>query len=170
MAIGKCWCQTVSKTELIDHALLQRVAEAGATSPRRRKNHNFHLSDTDACHRLLNAVEPDSYIPPHCHLDASKDETILVLRGRFGMVLFSPSGEIMQTCVLEAGGSNMGINIPHGQFHTLVALEPGSVFFEAKAGPFQPLSAAEKAPWAPSESGSEAVAYLKKLEELFIST
>ncbi len=144
MATAKCWCRTVSKTEIIDRALLQRVAEAGAAAARRRKNYNFHTDDADACHRLLNAVEPDSYIPPHCHLDASKDETILVLRGRIGMVLFSASGDVVSTSVLEAGGERLGINIPHGQFHTLVALEPGSVFFEAKAGPFKPLNGGRK--------------------------
>jgi cupin fold WbuC family metalloprotein len=159
----------VSKTEIIDRDLLQHVAEAGAAAARRRKNYNFHTDDADACHRLLNAVEPDSYIPPHCHLDASKDETILVLRGRIGMVLFSASGDVVSTSVLEAGGERFGINIPHGQFHTLVALEPGCVFFEAKAGPFRPLQAEEKASWAPPEGGPEANGYLNKLKELFVS-
>lgn len=157
----------MSKLEIIDQALLQRAAEAGAAAPRRRRNYNFHGSDGDACHRLLNAVEPDSYIPPHCHLDASKDETILVLRGKFGLVLFQPDGAIAGTFVLEAGGESMGINIPHGQFHTLVALVPGSVFFESKAGPFMPLSAPEKASWAPAEGSNEAAAYLSRLQELF---
>lgn len=169
MATAKCWCRIVSKTEIIDQALLRRVAEAGATAARRRKNYNFHASDSDACHRLLNAVEPDSYIPPHCHLDASKDETILILRGRIGMVLFSSNGDVTSTSVLEAGGEQLGINIPHGQFHTLVALEPGSVFFETKAGPFKPLHAAEKASWAPAEGDPEAKKYLNKLKELFVS-
>ncbi len=169
MAIAKCWCQTVNKTEIIDQALLQQVAEAGAASPRRRKNYNFHATDADASHRLLNAMEPDSYIPPHCHIDASKDETILILRGRIGMVLFSPEGVVTSTHVLAACGDKIGINIPHGQFHTLVALEPGCVFFESKAGPYQPLSVQEKASWAPNEGDPEAISYLKKLEELFLS-
>jgi cupin fold WbuC family metalloprotein len=158
----------VSKIEIIDQALLLRVAEAGAASPRRRKNYNFHAADTDASHRLLNAIEPDSYIPPHCHGDASKDETILILCGRIGMVLFNPVGVVTSTHVLEASGDKIGINIPHGQFHSLVALEPGSVFFESKAGPYQPLSAQEKASWAPPEGDPEAIAYLMKLKELFV--
>lgn len=157
----------MNKWELIDQALLQRAAEAGAAAPRRRRNYNFHGSDSDACHRLLNAVEPDSYIPPHCHLDASKDETILVLRGKFGLVLFQPDGAIADTFILEAGGASLGVNIPHGQFHTLVALVPGSVFFESKAGPFMPLSTPEKAEWAPAEGSNEAAAYLSRLKELF---
>lgn len=158
----------MNKLEIIDQALLQQVAKAGAASPRRRKNYNFHASDADASHRLLNAMEPDSYIPPHCHLDASKDETILMLRGRIGMVLFSTEGEITGTHVLEACGDKIGINIPHGQFHSLVALEPGSIFFESKAGPYQPLSAQEKASWAPNEGDPEANVYLMKLKELFV--
>ena len=169
MAIAKCWYPTVNNPEIIDQALLQQAAEAGAASPRRRKNYNFHTHDADACQRLLNAVEPDSYIPPHCHFDASKDETILILHGRIGVVLFSPEGGITGTHILEAGGGKIGINIPHGQFHSLVALAPGSVFFESKAGPYQPLSEKEKASWAPSEGSPEAIVYFTKLKELFAS-
>lgn len=157
----------MTKLEIIDQSLLQRAAAAAAASPRRRKNYNFHSDDGDICHRLLNAIEPDSYIPPHCHLDSSKDETILVLRGKLGMVLFDPAGKVSRSVVLQAGGEALGINIPHGQIHTLVALESGSVFFEAKAGPFVPLSAQEKAAWAPAEGTPEAICYLTQLKELF---
>lgn len=159
----------MSKVEIIDQALLQSAVEAGAAAPRRRKNYNFHFNDADTCHRLLNAVEPDSYIPPHCHLDAGKDETILILRGRIGLILFDSDGNVSNTAMLEAGGEQLGINIPHGQFHALVALESGSVFFEAKAGPFKPLQIEEKATWAPLEGDPDANAYLVKLKELFLS-
>lgn len=157
----------MNKLEIVDQALLQRVADAGASAPRRRRNYNFHISNDDACHRLLNAMEPDSYIPPHCHADPAKDETILVLKGKFGLILFAPDGKMISTVVLQAGGEALGVNIPHGQFHSLVALESGSVFFESKAGPYQPLAAEEKAPWAPAEGDADAASYLEKLKELF---
>lgn len=160
----------MSKLEIIDRTLLHNAAEAAAASPRRRKNYNFHANDGDACHRLLNAVEPDSYIPPHCHLDPSKDETMVVLRGTIGVVLFGAAGEVLRTVVLQAGGETLGINIPHGQIHALLALEPGSIFFEAKAGPFVPVSAQERAFWAPAEGTPEAEIYLKQLKEMFATT
>jgi hypothetical protein len=59
------------------------------------------------------------------------------------------------------------VNIPHGMYHTLVALEPGSVFFEAKAGPYAPLTSQEKAPWAPAEGELSASTYLADLKRLF---
>lgn len=167
METARCWYRIMNKPEMIDQALLTRVAEAGAAAPRRRRNYNFHSDNGDPCHRLLNAMEPDSYIPPHCHADPAKDETILVLKGKFGLILFAPDGETVGTTLLQAGGEALGVNIPHGRFHSLVALEAGSVFFESKAGPYQPLTAEEKAPWAPAEGDADATSYLGKLKELF---
>jgi cupin fold WbuC family metalloprotein len=79
----------MTKSCIIDNSLLDAVSKAAAESPRGRKNHNFHGADTEPCHRLLNAIEPGSYIQPHCHADANKDETIVILRGRLGAVIFN---------------------------------------------------------------------------------
>jgi cupin fold WbuC family metalloprotein len=76
----------------IDNALLDSLCTQAAASPRRRKNHNLHTSDTALAHRLLNAVQTDSYIAPHRHLDPSKDETFVVLRGLMGLIIFDDAG------------------------------------------------------------------------------
>jgi cupin fold WbuC family metalloprotein len=151
---------------LIDQPMLKQLSTEAQASPRRRKNLNFHGRDTDSAHRLLNAIEPESYLAPHRHLDPSKDETMIVLCGRMGIVLFDAAGQVTQTHVLEAGSPICGITIPHGQFHTLVSLQTGSVMFESKAGPYVPLEADERAPWAPAEGG-DAGAYAATLSALF---
>lgn len=151
---------------LIDQALLTRLADEARQSPRLRKNHNFHGSDDEACHRLLNAIEPASYIPPHRHLDPSKDETIIALTGAFGVVLFDDTGRVIRTHRLEAGGPVCGLTVPHGVFHTFVACVSGSVMFESKAGPYRPLSAEERAPWAPAEGGDGAGVYAAGLRRV----
>ena len=153
--------------EFIDGALLDRVSEAARNSPRLRKNHNFHQSEADVSNRLLNAIEPGSYIVPHRHLDAAKDETFVVLRGRFGLVLFDESGSITHKEVLDPKGPVVGVTIPHGTFHSVVSLVPGSVFFESKAGPYAVLTPGEQAPWAPTENDPTADAYRRALEALF---
>ena len=73
---------------LIDQALLDSVSLEAGRNPRQRKNRNFHADDTAPAHRLLNAIEPGSYLMPHRHLDANKDETMIVLRGRMGVIFF----------------------------------------------------------------------------------
>jgi cupin fold WbuC family metalloprotein len=152
---------------LIDKQLLDETSEAARASPRRRRNHNFHVSEAEGANRLLNAVEPGSYIQPHRHFDPNKDETFVVVRGRFGLVLFDEAGNVARTAILAAGADAVGANIPHGTYHTLVSLQQGSVFFEAKAGPYAPISDAERAPWAPREGESGAAQYLAELERLF---
>jgi cupin fold WbuC family metalloprotein len=151
----------------IDTALLDHVSGLAATTPRGRKNYNFHRSETDASHRLLNAIEPGSYIQPHRHLDPAKDETLLVVSGRLGAVVFDEAGSVVDTAVLAAGGDCCGINLLHGTYHTVLALEPGTVFFESKAGPYRPLDMAEQAPWAPVEGAREVQPYLDALRKLF---
>jgi len=152
----------------IDAALLARVIEAARQSPRGRRNHNFHANDAAPANRLLNAVEPGSYIAPHRHLDPDKDETFVVLRGSFGVVLFDDAGRVTDAQVLRAGGETLGVTIPAGTYHTLVALEPGSVIFEAKAGPYRPLADEERASWAPGEGDPGAADYLKGLVARFV--
>ena len=152
---------------LIDQACLDELSAQARQLPRLRRNRNFHPTDDAPAHRLLNGVEPGSYIRPHRHLDPAKDETLVVLRGRFGLVLFDEEGRVRDRVVLAAGGPALGMDIPHGCFHAILSLAPDSVFFEAKAGPFLPLTEAEKAPWAPPEGAPEAAAYLASLEALF---
>jgi cupin fold WbuC family metalloprotein len=152
---------------LIDTALLDAVSRLAADSPRLRRNRNFHANAAEPCNRLLNGIEPGSYVRPHCHAEASKDETLIVLRGRLGVLEFDPAGRVTGTAVLQAGTDRIGINVPHGVFHTLLALTPGAVFFEAKAGPYAPFLPSERPHWAPEEGGPEAQRYLAWMRSHF---
>lgn len=152
---------------LIDAALLDAVSAEAQAGARGRKNRNFHRGDGDPAHRLLNAIEPGSYVLPHRHLDVHKAESMLVLRGRLGLVIFDDAGTVLRTATLGAGGEALGVDIACGTWHSVLALASGTVFFEAKAGPYGPLSAAERAPWAPAEDAAAAVAYQRRLAGLF---
>ena len=157
----------MNQPTIIGPALLDQIWRQARESQRKRKNFNFHLRETDPASRLLNAVEPESYVRPHRHMDPTKDETIIAVRGSFGVVFFDERGTVTSSLIIRAGGETMGVNIPHGIFHTLVALDSASVFFEAKAGPYAPLGRAEKASWAPAEGDPTAMAYLGRLCSLF---
>ncbi len=153
---------------LIDDALLDELCAEATASPRRRKNRNFHPTDDHPGHRLLNAMQPDSYIPPHRHLDPNKDETFVVLRGALGLFIFNDAGEVVRSEKVGAGEAAIGVDIAHGTWHTAVALEPDTVFLEAKAGPYLPFTEAERAPWAPAENTPDAARYFDALKRRII--
>lgn len=153
--------------ELIDRAMLDEVTAAARGAARGRKNRNFHRSEGEPSQRLLNAVEPRSYVAPHRHADPSMDETFVLLRGRLGVVTFDASGAVQATALLEPGGERLGVTVPAGTFHSVVSLEAGTVYFESKAGPYRPLQPDERAPWAPGEQAPAASEYLERLRRLF---
>jgi cupin fold WbuC family metalloprotein len=165
MNIGTLNDNKLTKAKFISRSILDQISSTAKQSPRLRKNYNFHACDEDRCHRLLNAMEPDSYIQPHRHLDVNKDETLVVIRGKMGMIIFDHAGNITERALIEPTGNVMMVNIPHGIFHTWVSLEERSVFFEAKAGPFIPLTQDEKAHWAPKEGDESSIEYLVSLKK-----
>jgi cupin fold WbuC family metalloprotein len=155
--------------KIVTRELLQQLSESARSIPRLRKNHNLHPSDESRCHRLLNAIEPSSYIRPHRHLDPEKDEAFILMSGRLGVILFSDTGDVTETVTLSAQDGNLAADVPSGIFHTAVSLEPGTVFYETKAGPYLPLSDAEIAAWAPADGDAAAVTYLEQLKMLLES-
>jgi cupin fold WbuC family metalloprotein len=132
--------------------MLDQLSTEARTAVRKRKNLNLHSSDDFCCHRLFNAIEPGSYIRPHRHLDPAKDETFVIVRGALGVIMFNDDGSIVDSVILTAGGP-------------AIAVAPGTVFFEAKAGPYLPLSTEEIPDWAPAEGACESPEYLSSLTD-----
>ncbi|QLG87823.1 WbuC family cupin fold metalloprotein [Chitinibacter bivalviorum] len=144
---------------VINQDLLSGLLAEAADNPRLRKNRNFHPSDDAACHRLANALQPGTYVHPHRHMDPNKAETMIILQGELGVLIFAEDGQVIARHHLVAGGENVGINIEAGAYHSVLALTP-CVFFEAKAGPYVPVAANELAPWAPAANDDNVAAYL----------
>ena len=53
--------------KLITEELLDTVTSQAKENSRLRMNYNFHASMDAPIHRLLNALEPGTYLPPHRH-------------------------------------------------------------------------------------------------------
>ena len=145
---------------------LEELSREAARVPRRRLNRNLHEMD-DTVHRLLNSIEPGSWVQPHRHLDPLRTETIVVVAGALGLVLYDDAGRVTETARLEPGGEVFGVDLPAGTWHGLVALVPGTVFFETKPGPYVAPAPRDRAPWAPAEGEPAAGDAEEALGRLF---
>ena len=119
---------------VIDNKILDNLTAQTKASPRLRMNLNFHQSLDEKCHRFLNAVEPGANIPIHRHPE--KEESFVVLRGRVRVITYNDDGTIIDDMVLNPSEGRYGVNVGKNVWHTVEALEPGSVIFECKEGPF----------------------------------
>lgn len=101
-------------------------------------NLDLRNSDQDGSQRMLNAIEPGSPLPIHRHRNTS--ETIVCLRGRLVEEYYDEQERICtDTMELRPNGPVVALNIPAGQWHTVKAIESGSVILEVKDGPYEPL-------------------------------
>ncbi len=135
----------------INEAFISETSEKALTNPRKRMNFNFHKEDAATLQRMLNAMEPDSYIRPHKHENPDKVEAFFVLRGRLLVVEFDNNGKITAHMILDAKKGNFGAEIAPRTWHTVLSLESGSVAYEVKDGPYDARVDKFFAPWAPME-------------------
>jgi cupin fold WbuC family metalloprotein len=148
---------------VITRELVQQTASESRDNERRRIVQPFHRTNEDVLRRMLNAIQPDSYIQPHRHPSVSDVEAWLVLQGALALFFFENDGAVSERLVLRAGSEAFGVDFPGDRFHTLVVLEPNTVIYEVKPGPYVPFAGTEVAPWAPAEGTSAAVGYLEQL-------
>ena len=129
----------------IDNILLDKLTAQAKASPRLRMNLDLRNSPEDGSQRMLNALEPGTVLPIHRHRTTS--EVVVMLRGRAVQYLYDEQGRETDAVLLAAGaldgdgvpGAVPGMTIGKGQWHMLVALESGTVIFEAKDGPYEPI-------------------------------
>ncbi|KPF68705.1 hypothetical protein IP84_08690 [beta proteobacterium AAP99] len=143
------------------------LTEEALRSPRQRQHRNVHETYQDACQRLFNAIEPGSYIRPHRHASDPKDELLVAVRGEMALITFDDHGKVMAAVHIGASQRDerlaIGAEVSSGTWHTVVALKPGCVLLEVKAGPFDPNRPKDLAPWAPEEGSPDASTYLQDL-------
>ncbi|PJJ96602.1 hypothetical protein CO641_12080 [Lysobacteraceae bacterium NML91-0213] len=150
---------------VVSAAILDQLTAEAAASPRRRLNLNLHASPAEPCQRFFNAMEPDSYLRPHRHLEIPKSKLLVGIRGSFARFLFDDAGAVVDV-VRFAGGDraeNAAVEVPAGQWNTVIALETGSILLEVKGGPFKPTAAGDIAAWSPAEGSPEVEAFLASL-------
>ena len=122
----------------IDKTILDELTAKAKASERLRMNLDMRTSSDDTSQRMLNALEPGTIVPIHRH--CSTAETVIIVRGKVKEIFYDDNGNVTEEVLMEVGGECPMGQIPAGMWHTIEALESGSVIFEAKDGAFAPLS------------------------------
>jgi cupin fold WbuC family metalloprotein len=123
----------------ITQTILDNLTAQAKENPRLRMHLDLRDSAEDQSQRMLNAIEPGSPMPIHWHRHSS--ETMVCLRGKLVVEYYD---ELERMCtdsfVLEPNGFNVAVCIPMGQWHTVHAMESGTVILEMKNGAYEAIS------------------------------
>lgn len=127
---------------IITQAFLDSISEQAKASPRLQMNYDLRNSEDDSSQRMLNAIEPGS--PERIHRHQHTSETVVCIRGRVVEEFYDELECICtESIVLTPNGPNVAVNIPAGQWHSIRAVESGSVVMSCKDGRYEPMSEAD---------------------------
>ena len=154
-----------TKNTLITTELIEKLVKSSRQSPRGRIIQPLHKSPAANLHRMLNAMQPGSYIQPHRHLYPPKAESVIVLQGEILVFIFTESGQVEAVYTITAGSATIGIDSEPGVYHTFLATRADTVIFEVKPGPYNQADDKDFAPWAPVEGTHGVKEYMANLYE-----
>ena len=148
----------------LDQTILERGYLGSRTSPRKRLIQPIQRTQEAPVQRLLNFLQPETYVQPHRHPLPDATESLLWISGELEVLVFSDEGRITDRLLLD---SNMPmIDIASGVWHGMIVRAEDTLIFEVKKGPYNPETDKEFASWAPPEGSSESLAYLHKLSDV----
>ena len=153
--------------QVVDQHVLDVLTERARASPRLRQHQNLHGSYQDPCQRLLNAVEPGSYLQPKRDVSVPRGKLLVALRGCFALLQFDNNGSISGVTEFAAGGAaGVAVEVVPTCWNTVVSMKTGSVLLEVRPGPFDPNHLGDFAPWAPEPGDAGAAEYLRRLQAI----
>lgn len=142
---------------LIDDDLLDRTSEKALRAPRLRMNHNFHTREDEPVNRLLNAMEPGTYLPVHRHTAPPKSESDRRAQRAPRRVRFRRPGTNRATGGRRSVARRVWVRHRSGRMARVARARAGNGRFRGQAGPYVPVGAVDLAPWTPAADDAEAV-------------
>ena len=132
-------------------------------SQRKRIILPIHKSSDASMHRMLNFIQPGSYIRPHNHSLSNKTESVIVLQGAIQFFTFDEKGTVLTKDLIGGSSKNFGVDIEPTVNHAFFAIEPDTIIFETKPGPYDKATDKLFANWAPEEGTEEAWEFMAQL-------
>lgn len=137
---------------------IEQLIWQASKSSRKRAILRLHEHE-EVIQRMVNAVLPGTYVPPHKHEDPDKVELFSILKGKVAVLRFNEIGEIDSVLPLDEHGPVKIVEIPPRTYHSIVALQPSAVL-EIIQGPYDVATHKKIADWAPPEDSPKARDYL----------
>ena len=147
----------------LSEEMIDRGLKASRASNRRRIILPIHRKQEANVQRLINFLQPGTYIRPHNHPLAHATESVVLLQGAIRFFTFDDDGNKVSDQVLRSDGIPDLIDIEPKTWHSFLVLAEDTIIFECKKGPYNAQTDKEFASWAPEEDSDDVRTYMQEL-------
>jgi cupin fold WbuC family metalloprotein len=146
----------VNSFQIIGNRAIDEYGLKARESERKRSHLLLHDGPDDQVQRLVIVLHPGTYVRPHHH--SRQWEMLVLLRGRAELLHFDQDGRLHSRAEMNVDAPIA--QIPRGEWHGIVVLEPDTTIIEIKPGPYR---VNEFADWAPPEGDDRVLSLLRWL-------
>ena len=148
---------------LLNEEIVQKGLKESRESSRKRIILPIHRKQEAPVQRMINFLQPGTYIRPHKHSMPHASESIVVLKGGILFFIFEKDGEVKKIFKLSDQLAENVIDFEPGVWHNFIVMEQDTILFEVKRGPYDDQTDNTFANWSPEEFSLESKRYLKEL-------
>lgn len=135
----------------MNDALMRQGIEASRESPRKRFILPIHRTQDAPVQRMMNFLQPGTYVRPHLHPRKGAVETLVIVQGAILFRQFDDEGRVLLETECRAGAPSAVLDIEPETWHSFDVLEADTVLFESKMGPYDVNLDKIFAPWSEEE-------------------
>ncbi|MDX1640876.1 MAG: WbuC family cupin fold metalloprotein [Balneolaceae bacterium] len=142
--------------------MIKKGIKASRQSERKRIILPIHRKQNAEVQRMINFLQPGTYIRPHKHPLEHATESLVLIKGSIRFYTFDDEGNVLTVHEVNSNPTPGVLDIEPGVWHSFLVLEENTLLFECKKGPYNPDTDKVFASWSPEES-SEAAEWMKTL-------
>lgn len=148
----------------LSEKMIEKGAKASRESERLRIILPIHREQDARVQRMINFLQPGTYIPPHKHPLEYATESLVVIQGSIRLFIFDEDGNVITENDIHSKPFPGIIDIEPNIWHSFIVLEMDTVLFECKKGPYNADSDKTFAEWAPEEGSEHVQEWLDRFE------
>ena len=136
--------------------MIEKGLHASRESERKRIILPIHRKQEAEVQRMINFLQPGTYIRPHKHPLPHASESLVLINGSIRFYTFDDQGVMLSENEIGAEPVPGVLDIEPQVWHSFIVLEEDTILFECKKGPYNAQTDKTFAEWSPEE-GSDAV-------------
>lgn len=143
--------------------MLEKGLKGSRESERKRIILPIHRKQEAEVQRMINFLQPGTYIRPHQHPLNYASESLVLIRGSIRFYIFDDDGTVLSISKLDSKPLPGVLDIEPRVWHSFIVLEEDTILFECKKGPYDAEKDKIFAPWAPAEGSDEVQEWIESL-------
>lgn len=146
--------------------LSERMIEDGLNASRESERLRIilpiHREQDARVQRMINFLQPGTYIRPHKHPLEHAIESLVLVQGSIRFYTFDEDGNVLTKNKIQSKPLPGVVDIEPKVWHSFIVLEANTILFECKKGPYDAKTDKVFAEWSPDEGSKDVEEWMNR--------